>query len=234
MEYLIIAIIMVMVIILMKFVFDINLKKIKQICKNEKLDELTKKYPENIEICKWFLKKLNNENVKIEENTSKQSCLYIAITNKILIANIKDTYTRIQTIAHECLHSIQEKRMLKFNFVFSNIYLLYFCIISIMAILKVATNSWMILLNILIIFSVIYLVVRIYLENDAMIKAKYLAKEYMEEIQISSKEEIEKIISEYEKINLYGIKGTNYYLFSSTCTKIIIFSLICFIRIVAF
>ena len=104
---------MVMIIVLMKFLFDINLKNIKQICKNEKLDELTKKYPENIEICKWFLKKLNNENVIIEENTSKQSCLYIAITNKILIANIKDTYTRIQTIAHECLHAIQEKRMLK-------------------------------------------------------------------------------------------------------------------------
>ena len=80
----------------------------------------------------------------------------------------------------------------------------------------------------------IYLLIRNYLENDAMIKAKYLAKDYMEDIKISSKHEIDEIISEYERINKYGIIGTNYYLFYNTCIKIIIFSLICFVRTVAF
>lgn len=234
MEYLIIAIMVIVMLIFTKFIFDINLKKIKQIGENEELNELTKKYPENIEICKWFLKKLKNEDVKIEENTNKESCLYIAITNKILIANIKNTYTRIQTIAHECLHSIQEKRMLKFNFIFSNIYLLYFFIILILAIFNIASSIWMLLLVGLIILSMTYLTIRVYLENDAMIKARYLAKEYMEEIKILPEREINKIVSEYDKINLYGIKGTNYYLFFSTCIRIIIFSLICFIRTVAF
>ena len=36
--------------------------------------------------------------------------LYIVATNTILISNIKDTFTRVQTIAHECLHSIQNKK----------------------------------------------------------------------------------------------------------------------------
>ncbi len=42
------------------------------------------------------------------------------------------------------------------------------------------------------ILGIVYLIVRMYLENDAMIKARYLAKEYMEEKEISTKEEIEK------------------------------------------
>ena len=38
-------------------------------------------------------------------------------------------------------------------------------------------------------------------ENDAMIKARYLAKEYMEEKEISKKEEIEKMIQQYDIVN---------------------------------
>ena len=233
MEFLIVAIVVLLLVFIIKFAFDINYKKMKQIGENKRLDELTKKYPDNIEICKWYLKRLNNEDVEIEENLGKESCLYIAVTNKILIANIKDTYTRIQTIAHECLHSVQGKKLLNFNFIFSNIYLLYFLIICILSIFNILPNKWL-FLSIFIFLSMVYLLIRNYLENDAMIKAKYLAKEYMEDIKLSSKEEIEEIIKEFEKINIYGIKGTNYQLFLNTCVKIIIFSLICFARIVAF
>ncbi len=229
MEYLIVAIIVIITIILAKYIFDFNIKKIKQIIKNEKLDKITSKYPENIEICKWYLKKLNNESVKIEENISKESCLYIAITNKILIANIKDSYSRIQTIAHECLHSIQGKKLLLFNFIFSNIYLIYFFIICLLGIFNVLPCKG-IFLSILVILGMLYLTVRNYLENDAMIKARYLAKEYMENINISQKEEIDEIINQYDKMNVYGIKATNFKLLSNTLTKIFIFSIICLIR----
>lgn len=229
MEYLIVAIIIIITIILAKYIFDFNIKKIKQIIKNEKLDKITSKYPENIEICKWYLKKLNNESVKIEENISKESCLYIAITNKILIANIKDSYSRIQTIAHECLHSIQGKKLLLFNFIFSNIYLIYFFIICLLGIFNVLPCKG-IFLSILVILGMLYLTVRNYLENDAMIKARYLAKEYMENINISQKEEIDEIINQYDKMNVYGIKATNFKLLSNTLTKIFIFSIICLIR----
>ena len=50
--------------------------------------------------------------MKVEENGDNEASLYIAVTNKILIANISNTYTRIQTIAHECLHSIQNKKII--------------------------------------------------------------------------------------------------------------------------
>ena len=40
----------------------------------------------------------------------------------------------------------------------------------------------------------VYYMVRAFLENDAMIKAKYLAKEYIEEKNISTKEEIDQFI----------------------------------------
>lgn len=229
MEFIIIAIIVVLFLEIVKSIFGFNLKEIKSLVESEKskkLDELTKKYPDNKEICKWYLKKINNEKVEIEENQGKENCLYIAVTNKILIANVRDSYTRIQTIAHECLHSIQGKKILMSNFIFSNIYLLYFVVISILAIFKLLPYK-MLFLGILIFLSMVYLVIRNYLENDAMTKARYLAKDYMEEVQISTKEEIEEIVSEFDKINLIGIRATNFQLFLNTCIKIVLFCIVC-------
>ena len=45
-----------------------------------------------------------------------------------------------------------------------------------------------------------------------MIKAKFLAKEYMEDVKISKKEEIDKIIARYDELNDIGIKFTNFQL----------------------
>ena len=233
MEFLIVVIVLIIVIFILKKVFIINYKEMKKMGYNEKLDNATQKYPDNKEICKWYLKKLNNETVEIEENIGRESCLYIAVTNKILIANMKNSFTRIQTIAHECLHSIQGKNLLIFNFIFSNIYLLYFIVISVLAAFNILPNNWL-FLGVLSVLSMVYLSVRVYLENDAMIKAPYLAKEYMQDAKISSKEEVEEIINEYNRINPAGIKGTNFQLFLNVSIKIIIFSLICFVRIVAF
>lgn len=229
MEYIIVAIIVIISLIIAKSIFGVNFKEIKKLVESEKskeLDELTKKYPDNKEICKWYLKKLKNESVEIEENAGKENCLYIAVTNKILIANVRDSYTRIQTIAHECLHSVQGKKILMSNFVFSNIYLLYFALILVLAIFKILPYK-MLFLGILIFLSMLYLLIRNYLENDAMTKARYLAKDYMDEVQISTKEEIEEIVSEFDKINLIGIRATNYQLFLNVSIKIIIFCIIC-------
>lgn len=229
MEFIIIMITALIVIIILKYIFDYNMKKIKNIAEDKELDNLTKDYPSNIEMCKEYLKKLNNEKVKVEENTDSETSLYIAITDKISIANVKGSYTRIQTIAHECLHSIQDRKMLIFNFIFSNIYLLYFLVICILGILNILASELM-FLNILLILSLVYYAVRVYLENDAMIKARYLAKEYMEEEKISTIEEIEKIVSGFDKINNVGIKCINYNLFLGIMIKILIFIIICIIR----
>ena len=102
MEYIIILGLLILIIGTGYFIFNIKVKEMKNAGKNKKLDEITSRFPENKEICKTILKKLNNEKVKIKENEDKdnKTSLYIAISDTIFIANIKDTYTRIQTIAH--------------------------------------------------------------------------------------------------------------------------------------
>ncbi|MEG1363708.1 MAG: hypothetical protein RSC92_04695 [Clostridia bacterium] len=231
MEYLLIAAIIAIISMIVKFIFGANIKKLKKISENNKLDEIIQKYPSNIEICKTILKKLKNEKVKIKE-VDQESSMYIAIGNSINIGKIQKTFTRIQTIAHECLHSIQNRRILVFNVIISNIFLLYFVIIVILRFLKIefVVSNQSIFFAILIGLGFAYYAIRTYLENDAMIKAKYLAKEYMEEQTLSSKEEINEIIEEYDKLNDIGIRCVNYNIFIITAVFIVIFSLICFIR----
>ncbi len=228
MEFIIIIVFVVFISILLGWIFSFNKSKILKIAKNEKLDEIAKKYPSNVEICKKYLKKLNNENVKIEENKEAEASLYIAITNKILIANVSDTFTRIQTIAHECLHSIQDRKILIFNFVFSNIYLLYYIVICVLALFRILPLRMM-FLTIFLLLSLINYVVRMYLENDAMIKARFLAKEYLEDEKISNIEDINEMVRGFDDLNNLGMKYIHYQFFLNCTIKILIFSIICFL-----
>lgn len=228
MEFIIIGIVILIATITLQYIFNYDRKKLESIGEDEELDNLAKAYPSNMEICKDYLEKLKNEKVKIEENADAEASLYIAITDKILIANIQNSYTRIQTIAHECLHSIQDRKLLIFNFIFSNIYLIYFVITCALLIFKILPCKMM-FLAILLILSMIYYTVRVYLENDAMIKARYLAKEYMEEKNISSPEEIEKLVEGFDKINAVGIKCINYHFFMEIMMKVFVFTTLCLI-----
>lgn len=226
MEYVLVLIILGLSLILLKFIFNYNIKKIEELAKNDKLDNIAKKYPSNIEICKQYLKMLKNEKVEIVEDESVKNCLYIAVSNKILIADIKDSYTRIQTIAHECIHSIQDRKLLMFNFIYSNIFMLFFIIISILGLIKILPYK-MLFIVILMFMGFIYFLVRAYLENDAMIKAKYLAKEYIESAKISDEKEIDDLIAGYDNLNNKGIKCVNYNLFFNVIMQVIVFALIC-------
>lgn len=230
MELFAIIAILIITIILIRIVYKINIKQIKQIGENnKKLDEIVKKYPSNIDICKSILKKLNNEKVKIQEDKEANNCLYIAVSDKILIANMRDSFTRIQTIAHECLHSVQDRRILLFNFIYSCVYLVFFYVLTLLGVFKYLPNK-MLFLSIFIFLSYVYYFVRSYLENDAMIKARFLAKDYMEDVNISKKDEIQEIVQEYDKLNNLGIKTVNYSLLSNTILKTIILGLIFLIR----
>ena len=230
MELLIIIAILIITIILIRIVYKINIKQIKQIGENsKKLDEIVKRYPSNIEICRSILKELNNEKVRIQEDKEANNCLYIAVLDKILIANMRDSFTRIQTIAHECLHSVQDRRILLFNFIYSCFYLVFFYALVLLGLFKLLPSK-MLLIGIYVILSYIYFFVRSYLENDAMIKARFLAKDYMEAVNISTKDEIQEIIQEYDKLNNLGIKTVNYSLLSNTIFKTIILCLIFLIR----
>ena len=138
MEYVIVIILSIIVLLVLKFAWNIkvsDIKKLKDLGYDKKLNEITNKLPENKEICKTILKRLNNESVNIKESNNEAS-FYFVLSNSILIANIKNTFTRAQTICHECLHSIQNKKTLLFNFFFSNIYIIYFIAICVLSILK--------------------------------------------------------------------------------------------------
>lgn len=223
MDLIIIVCVLILALLILAIIYEISLRKIKEFVdkEEEKFQKKVDKYPSNIEICKEMLKKLKNDTVKIEEDKNAKTSMYIAVTNKITIADVKNSYTRIQTLAHECLHSVQNRKILLFNFIYSNIYLLYFFLCTILAVFNKIKNG-MLYVSIMLILSYIYYFVRSYLENDAMIKAKYLAKDYMSEKNITEKEEIDNIIESYEKLNNIGIKTVNYQLMFETIIKVII------------
>lgn len=223
MELIIIILISILAILIISLMMKMNVKELEKIALDAELNKIAEKYPNNIEICKTILKKLKNEKVKIEENPKTEATIYIAISDKILIGNMHKSFTRIQTIAHECLHSIQDRKILIFNFIYSNLYLLYFIITTILLIFNKLPDE-MFFTCILLILSFIYYVIRIFLENDAMIKAEELAKEYMIEQEISSKEEIEKVVKGFKKINNGCIKGTNAQIFVNIMIKVILFN----------
>ena len=225
MEIICYAILLLLAIILFKFIFKINIKKIKEKQENKELENITDKFPNNIEIAKEMLKMLDNKNVKIEEAKDTGTSLYIAVTNKISIADMKNNYARIQTIAHECIHSCQDRRLLLFNFIFSNINIIYFIIISVLTILKVITNQSL-QIAILMLFTLIEFSVRSFLEIDAMTKAEFLAKEYMEEEKRLKQEEIAIITEKNKQVTEIGIKLTNYQLILNCFLKIVIFAVI--------
>lgn len=230
MEYLVVIGICIIFLIVLKFAWSIkisDIKKMKEIGYSKELNEITNKLPENKEICKDILRKLKNEKVKIKESEDKanKTSLYIAISDSILIANINDTFTRVQTMAHECLHSIQHRRTLLFNFVYSNIYFLYFLCICILSLLRLNEHG-MLHLFILTILGIIYYAIRSYLEMDAMTKAKPLAKEYIDEQKVLTEEEENAVLENYDVINEIGIKMTNYHFLMSCTVKIIIYSMI--------
>lgn len=228
MESLIVIILILIVVIALFSIMGTSAKKIKKMAENDYLNKLTDKYPENIDICKSILKMLKNEKVTIEEDKESETSLYIAITDKIIIANLKNNFTRIQTIAHECIHSTQDRKVLLFNFIYSNIYLLYFIIISALTLFNKIQNTGL-HISILILMGFVFYVVRAYLENDAMTKARFLAKEYMQNNKFITDEQIDEIVNEYDNLNFYGIKLTDFSLFWSAIFKVLIYAVIAMI-----
>ena len=227
MELITILITGILSIILLAFIIKFNMKnikKIKQTGENQSLKEITNSLPENEIICKNILKMLKNENVKIKHaDENSKTSFYIIALNTIIIANVKDTFMRVQTIAHECIHSIQDKRLLWFNYIFSNVYLLYFIITTILAVInKLPVPS--VFAIILIMMSITLYFVRSYIETDAMIRARYVAKEYMENNEdLINKENIDLIIGKYDELNNIGVKFYNFKLLFDYMIKIVVF-----------
>ena len=215
MEGIIVIVSIIVTILLLNIIFKINIKKAKEL-------------ENNIQITKEILHMLGNDKVKIEEAKDTKTSLYIAITDKISIADMKNNYARIQTIAHECAHSIQDRRILMFNFIFSNIYIIYFITISILTLTNVVNNV-LLQIFILLLLSLIKLNVRNYLETEAMMKSRYIAEQYIDNTKICTEKEKEKLLKEYDKINKMGIPFMIFSLTTSQLIWILIYSITYFI-----
>lgn len=220
---LIIIIIAIIASVVMSLIMRTKTEELKNIALDEKLNSISKKFPSNTEICKTILKQLGNETTKVEEDLKSEATIYVAIQDKISVGNTHESFTRIQTMAHECLHSVQDKKLLMFNFIYSNIYLIYFIITCILICIG-KLNDIMLFSNIFLILSFIYYVIKIFLENDAMIKAQYLAKEYMEKQECATEKDIEKIYDGFKQLNKGLIKSTNCNLFVGIMIKLVIFN----------
>ena len=218
--------VLVILAIVLKFNFG-SIKLIKSVGEDKKLNEITNALPENEQICKDILKMLHNEEVNVKVgNENSQASLYIVATNSILIANIKNTFTRVQTIAHECIHSVQDKRVLWFNFVFSNIYLIYFAFITVLALFNKLPEVNVFAI-VLVMMSMLLYFIRSYLETDAMIKARYLAKEYMDmNKDLVGEDNIRIVVENYDKLNNIGVKFYNLKLIFDYMVKAIVFCLV--------
>ena len=228
MENIICIFLLILTFIMYKIVLKINIKKAREIENNKELEKITNKFPDNKEIAKEMLEMLDNKDVKIEEAKDTKTSLYIAITNKIIIADMKENYGRIQTIAHECLHSCQDKRLIMFNFIFSNINILYFVLALILTIFKVFNNT-MLQMFILMLFALISFSIRSFLEIDAMTRARFLAEKYMNNKKICTEQEKYELLKSYDEINKIGIPFVIDNLLSGAILKIIIYAIVAII-----
>lgn len=190
-----------------------DLKELKKANASEENLKLIEDVPDNIEICKEILKKFNNSKVIIENKTDEKSSYYIAISNKIIIGNVSDSFSRIQTVIHECIHSIQDRRVLIANYVLSSISNIYFLILIITAIIN--RISLKLFMSFFILQFICY-VIRSFLENDAMIRAEYETEKYLKEKDSRNEKEI---IEKYKNMNKIGIKLYNFVLYAKIIIK---------------
>ncbi len=225
MEAIVVVALMLVSIVLFKFIFKIDFKKIEPLKENKELEELTDKFPENVQVAKEMLEMLGNSKVKIEEAKNTQTSLYIAVTDKISIADMKNNYARIQTIAHECLHSVQDRRLLLFNFIFSNIIILYWLTIAILTITKVIQNTF-VPMFVLLLLTTIKFAVRGFLEIDAMTKSRYLAEKYIKSKNIITEKETEQLLERYDEINKLGVPFTIVHILVGSFAGILMYAII--------
>ena len=179
-------------------------------------------------MCKDILKELDCKDVKVNVAPEYNSCLYTIFNNTITIGKFKEEYMKPQTIAHECIHASQNKITLWANFIFTNIYLLFWIVISVLALLNKLPNTSVFIIA-FIFASLIQYIIRYSLENEAMLKAKFIAKEYIEENKTLNKEEEQLLLNEYDRVNKLGIPFMNYYQISMNIIKIMILAFICLI-----
>ena len=73
MEYIIIVIGLITIAILLKNIYGVTIKKIKELSKPSSLDEITNRLPDDEVVCKQILKQIHQEQVKIKRSVDEKS-----------------------------------------------------------------------------------------------------------------------------------------------------------------
>jgi len=228
MGYIIFMIVLISSMVVSKLIFRPSIGKIKALKHNEELEKITSKLPEDIVVAEEILdmieaKKTNFTRPKVEQAKDTELSLYIGITNKIILADFKNNYARIQTIVHECIHSSQNRLLVIFNFIITNINMILVVVLSLLAIFNVINLS---IVTIVVFMATLLLQfsVRTYLEVDAIKKARMLTEEYLDN-KISTGEK-RQLLQEYDKINALAMPFVIDYYYSVAMVMIVIYTIV--------
>jgi len=138
----------------------------------------------NESLARSMLKYLRNTHTKVQKNKDDDTTVsfYTCTTDTITISNNKDSkeLARFVHVAHECVHSIQDRTLLFFHFFISNVQILYFLGIFIYFFYAIESElKFSLLLIQLFIFLLIFFI-KVILESEASYRSISVATEYIE------------------------------------------------------
>ncbi len=159
----------------------------KEIFKNEDKEE----------VCKEMLEILKNNTTKVKFNNQNTN-FYIFFNDTIFLTEKeKNKKIKIQdiwlVIAHECIHSIQSKILQWLNFILSNLEIITFIFVIILKLFFKENNILTIKYILVLILSII---LRLYLELNAIIGSFQLTNKYL--LNKKTKEERIKLFRYYK------------------------------------
>jgi len=179
---------------------------------DESISPVVKEIGDNEKIAINILKYVGNDTTKVEKNQDGKikASFYNGNTDKITIKDTDDLEdcSRVVHIAHECIHSIQEKRLVKIHFLLSNIQILYFLGIFIYFFYNRDIDLRLSLLLVQVGIFIATFFIKIVLESDATYRGPELAFRYLE--NIAGKEKIEEFRVKVEK-KLFGMIPMSYF-----------------------
>ena len=194
--------------------FFISNKKVEstEVIHDEVVSSIVKRIGDNENLAKEILNYVENNTTKVEKNEDEKikASFYNCNTDKITIKNTTDLEdcSRLIHISHECIHSIQDKKLLKVHFILSNIQILYFLGIFIYFFYNNNLDLRLDLLLGQVFIFIATFFMKIVLESDATYRGPELAFRYLsDKVEEKSLNEFRKNIQE----KLYKIVPITYF-----------------------
>ena len=141
--------------------------------------KLINELPGNETVCKQILELIGNNKTSIKLDKNIKNSYYVFLNDTIYLSDkekVNKSYYRISLVAHECIHSVQNKLLQIINFILSNIELIVFAISLILIIFKYNNNTFLYSYFIINILAIIF---RLILEIHATIKSIGICEKYM-------------------------------------------------------